>query len=143
MSATVDANVLVYASNEAAPLHARARELVEQLAAGPDLVYLFWPTVMGYLRIVTHPGILPRPLAPPEATTNIAALLERPHVLTPGEADGFWGLYRATAAEHARGNDVPDAHLATLMRQHGVSLIYTRDRGFRRFRGIQARDPFT
>jgi hypothetical protein len=28
------------------------------------------------------------------------------------------------------------------MRQHGVRLIYTRDRGFRRFDGIDARDPF-
>jgi hypothetical protein len=28
------------------------------------------------------------------------------------------------------------------MRQHGVRVIYTRDRGFRRFDGIQAEDPF-
>lgn len=54
MSVTVDANVLVYASNEADPAHGVARALVERLAAGPDLVYLFWPTIMGYLRI-DHP----------------------------------------------------------------------------------------
>jgi uncharacterized protein len=142
VSATVDANVLIYASNEADPLHRRARELVERLAAGPELVYLFWPAVMGYLRIGTHPGILPRPLTPAEAAQNIAALLERPHVRVAGEADGFWRLYRATAGEHARGNDVPDAHLAALMRQHGVAVIYTRDRGFRRYEGIEAHDPF-
>ena len=41
MSATVDTNVLVYASNESDPVHARARALIERLAAGPDLVYLF------------------------------------------------------------------------------------------------------
>jgi hypothetical protein len=28
------------------------------------------------------------------------------------------------------------------MRQHGVRVIYTRDRGFGRFDGIQAEDPF-
>jgi hypothetical protein len=28
------------------------------------------------------------------------------------------------------------------MRQHGVRLIYTRDRDFRRFDGLDARDPF-
>lgn len=142
MSATVDANVLVYASNESDPVHDGARRLVEYLAAGPELVYLFWPTVMGYLRVVTHPGILPSPLRPPEATGNIAHLLERPHVRCPGEEPGFWDLYRATARDHARGNDVPDGHLAALMRQHGVRLIYTRDRGFRRFDGIEVRDPF-
>jgi uncharacterized protein len=37
---------------------------------------------------------------------------------------------------------VPDAHLAALMRQHGVSIIYTRDRDLRRYETVDARDPF-
>jgi hypothetical protein len=142
VSITVDANILVYASNTADPAHLTARALVEQLAAGPELVYLFWPTLMGYLRIVTHPAILPRPLTPVEATGNVAQLLARSHVRSPGEEAGFWALYHRTAGDHARGNDVPDAHLAALMRQHGVRVIYSRDRGFRRFDFIDARDPF-
>jgi toxin-antitoxin system PIN domain toxin len=142
MSATVDANVLIYASNTADPLHEPALTLVRRLADGPELVYLFWPTLMGYLRIVTHPAILPRPLAPRDAMRNVEALLDRPHVRAPGETDGFWPIFRATADDRPRGNDVPDVHLAALMRQHGVRLIYTRDRGFRRFDGIDARDPF-
>ena len=142
MSVTVDANVLVYASNTAEPVHEPARRLVDQLAAGPQLVYLFWPVALGYLRVVTHPAILPRPLAPGDAVANIEALLERPHVRAPGELDGFWELYRTTAGDRARGNDVPDAHVAALMRQHGVAVIYTRDRDFRRYDGIEARDPF-
>ena len=142
MSVTVDTNVLVYASNTDDPLHDRAEELVRRLAAGPDLAYLFWPTLLGYVRVVTHPAILPRPLAPRDAMHNVEALLDRPHVRTPGEQPGFWPFYRAAAGEQARGNDVPDAHLAALMRQHGVRVIYTRDRGFRRFDGIEPRDPF-
>ena len=142
MSATVDANVLVDASNEASPVHDAARRLVERLAAGPDLVYLFWPALMGYLRIVTHPSIMPRPLPFEAATGNVAALLERPHVRSPGETEAFWDLLRATAPAHTRGNAVPDAHLATLMRAHGVATIYTRDRDYRRFDGIRVVDPF-
>jgi toxin-antitoxin system PIN domain toxin len=142
MSATVDANVLIYASNTADPLHETAVKLVRRLAAGPELVYLFWPTLLAYLRIVTHPAILPRPLPPRAAMSNVEALLDRPHVRAPGEADGFWSLFRAAAGDRPRGNDVPDAHLAALMRQHGVRLVYTRDRDFRRFDGIDARDPF-
>lgn len=141
MSVTLDANVLVYASNEADPAHEPARALVEQLAAGPNLLYLFWPTIMAYLRIVTHAAILPRPLTFAEAGGNVTALLGRPHVRAPGEADNFWELYLATAGEHARGNEIPDAHVVTLMRQHGVATIYTRDRDFRRYRDIEARDP--
>jgi toxin-antitoxin system PIN domain toxin len=142
VSTTVDTNVLIYASNAADPLNGPATELVRRLAAGPEIVYLFWPTLLGYLRIVTHPAIMPRPLGPREAMRNVEALLDRPHIRAPGEADGFWPIFRAAAGQQARGNDVPDAHLAALMRQHGVGLIYTRDRDFRKFDGIEARDPF-
>jgi uncharacterized protein len=142
VSVTVDANVLVYASNEADPVHVPARALIEQLAAGPGIVYLFWPVVLGYLRIVTHPGILPRPLTPPEAAANVGTLLDRPHVRTAGEVQGFWELFCATSGGQVRGNDIPDAHLATLMRQHGVATIFSRDRDFRRYEGIAVQDPF-
>jgi uncharacterized protein len=143
MSSTVDANILIYASNARDPLNSAAAALIEQLAAGPEIVYLFWPTLLGYVRIVTHPAILPHPLAPRDAMANVEALLDRPHVRAPGESEGFWPLYRAASGTSARGNDVPDAHLAALMRQNGVRVIYTRDRGFRRFDGIEPRDPFS
>lgn len=142
MSVTVDANVLVYASNEAELVHRPARQLLERLAAGPEIVYLFWPAIMGYLRIVTDPSLLPRPLGPAEAIANLGALIALPHVRTPGEGEGFWELYLETRNDPDRGNDVPDGHLAALMRQHGVRTIYTRDRDFRRFDGIVAENLF-
>jgi predicted nucleic acid-binding protein len=37
---------------------------------------------------------------------------------------------------------VPDTHLATLMRENGVRVLYTRDRDFRRFDFLDVRDPF-
>ena len=58
------------------------------------------------------------------------------------EEEGFWNVYRATAAEvPARGNFVPDAHLAALLRHHGVSTLYTHDRDFLKFRFLDVRDP--
>ncbi len=141
MSVTVDANVLVYSVNQAAEEFAPASALVERLGRGPDIVYLFWPTVMGFLRIVTHPSILPRPLTADQAEATIERLLVQLHVQAPGEGGrDFWALYRATA-DRARGNDVPDAHLAALMRRRGVRTIYTRDRGFRRFPDLEVKDP--
>jgi len=142
MSATVDTNVLVYASHNRDPRHDVAEALVRRLATGPEILYLFWPVLLGYLRIVTHPGILPKPLSPAEAMRNVESLLDRPHVRAPGELDGFWPLFRATAGDRPRGNDIPDAHVAALMRQHGVRVIYSHDRDFRRFDGIEPRDPF-
>lgn len=142
MSATVDANVLIYASDTAAPTHDRAEALVRRLAAGPEILYLFWPVLLGYLRIVTHPGILTTPLSPAAALGNVEALLDRPNVRAPGEDEGFWRFFRTAAGDRPRGNAVADAHVAALMRQHGVRLIFTRDRDFRRFDGIDVRDPF-
>jgi uncharacterized protein len=142
LSATVDTNILLYAANADDEAHPIARALLEGLAAGPDLLYLFWPTIMGFLRIATHPAIFPHPHSPAQAVAAITALIDRPNVRTPSEADGFWELYGVTADPQTRGNHVPDAHLATLMRQHGVTVIYTRDKDFRRYDGIDARDPF-
>jgi toxin-antitoxin system PIN domain toxin len=142
LSATVDTNVLLYAANGDDDAHPVARELLERLAGGPDLLYLFWPTIMGFLRIATHHAIFPNPCTPEQAGAAIAGLLDRPNVRTCAERDGFWDLYRSMVDPQTRGNHVPDAHLAALMRQHGVTVIYTRDRDFRRYDGIDARDPF-
>lgn len=141
MSVTLDTNVLVYASNEHHPAHRDARSLLERLARGPEIVYLFWPVILGYLRIVTHPGILPRPMSSDAALRNVGALLALPHVRAAGEADGFWSAFSSLADANLRGNAVPDTHLVALMHQYGVRTIFTRDRALRRFDGIVVKDP--
>lgn len=144
MSQTVDTNVLVYATHIASPFHARARALVEHLAAGPALAYVLWPAVVGYLRIVTHQSILARPLSADEAIANVDALLAPPHVRIAGEGGEFWSAFRAVATDvKPRGNLVSDAHLVALMREHGVTTIWSHDRDFRKFRGIAVKDPFS
>lgn len=143
MSATLDANLLLYASDEASPFHERANHLLAELAAGPAIVYLLWPTVMAYLRLSTHPSVFARPLSPEEASANIERLVPLPHVQSPGEQEGFWGVYRGVAEDvDARGNLVADAHLVSLMVQNGVRTVWTHDRDYRKFTGIEVRDPF-
>jgi toxin-antitoxin system PIN domain toxin len=143
MSITPDVNVLLYASDETSPVHARARDVVGQLAAGPEIVYLFWPTIMAYLRIATHPSVFARPLSIVEAVGNIDQLLARSHVRTAGEGAGFWRSFRDTADDAMpSGNLVPDAHLVALMRENEVRTLLTRDRDFRRFPQVETRDPF-
>ena len=143
MSYTVDANVLLYASDESSPVHARARAFVERLADGPEIAYLFWPTVMAYLRIATHPAAFARPLPAVEAIGNVEQLLVRPHVRTTGEQERFWERFREIAEDAMpAGNLVPDAHLVALMLENDVRTIWTRDRDYRRFGRIEVRDPF-
>ena len=87
MSAAIDVNVLLFASDSASPLHQRAGEFLEECAAGPDVLYLAWSTVMSYLRISTHPAIVANPLQPEEAVRNAETLLRLPHVRTPGNSE--------------------------------------------------------
>jgi toxin-antitoxin system PIN domain toxin len=109
MSYTIDANVLLYASDESSPVHARARAFVQRLADGPEIAYLFWPTVMAYLRIATHPAVFARPMTAAEAIGNVEQLLARPHVRTTGEQERFWGRYREVSDDAVpAGNLVPD-----------------------------------
>jgi uncharacterized protein len=143
LSFTFDANVLLYASDETSEYHPRARAFLDQVASRDDLVYLFWPTVMAYLRIATHPAIFEKPLRPADAVANIEQLLALTQVQTVGEHERFWASYRRVAGEaDVRGNLVPDAHLVALMVENGVRTIWTRDRDYRRFHGIESRDPF-
>jgi toxin-antitoxin system PIN domain toxin len=143
LSLTFDANVLLYASDESSPFHAAARAFLERIASGDELVYVFWPTVMAYLRIATHPAIFERPLPPEAAVANVDALLALSHVQTAGERERFWQTYRGIAEDaDARENLVPGAHLAALMVENGVRTIWSHDRDFRRFPAVELRDPF-
>ena len=67
MSFAIDVSVLLYASDRSSAHSARAVEFLAECAAGPEVVCVAWPTVMGYLRLATHPSIIARPLSPEEA----------------------------------------------------------------------------
>ena len=143
MSFSCDVNVLLYASDSSSPVHEAARSFLKQAAAGGDLFCLGWPTVMSYLRIATHPGIFSAPLTPAETLRNVDALVALPHVRLLSEEDGFLDVYReVTGASPCAANLVPDAHLAALLKQHGVDKLYTRDGDFRKFPFLDVRDPF-
>jgi toxin-antitoxin system PIN domain toxin len=143
VTATLDANVLLHATNTESPQHQRARSFLEGLMDGPGLVYLFWPTILAYLRISTHPGVFQQPQSIDVARENVTDLLRRPHVRTLGEQERFWAeLTDVLSDARPTGRLVPDAHLVALMRENGVRTIWTADRDFRRFRGIEVRDPF-
>ncbi len=59
------------------------------------------------------------------------------------EETGFLEVYReVTGGFPVRGNLVPDAHLAALLKQHGVRTLHTRDADFRKFPFLEVRDPF-
>jgi len=143
LSLSCDVNVLLYASDASSPVHGVAGDFLKEAASGGDLFCLGWPTVMSYLRIATHLRIFSAPLTPAEALANIESLAALPHVRFLSEEPGFLEAYREVAgAFPIRGKLVPDAHLAVLLRQHGVRTLYTRDGDFRKFDFLDVRNPF-
>jgi uncharacterized protein len=143
VSYSLDVNILLYASDRSSSRHQEALKFLEARAADPDLLCLAWPTLLSYLRIATHPRIFAQPLSPNEALLNIESLtgLPRTHVIC--EEENFLSLYReVTRGFTARGNLVPDAHLAALLRQHEISTLYTTDADFRKFEFLDVRNPF-
>jgi hypothetical protein len=142
MSFALDVNILLYASDTSSPHHEQAKSFIESCIAGQEVFYLGWPTMMGYLRIATHSAVFDHPLSPEEAMANTDTLLDLPHVRFLSEDEEFWAVYRATTADvPTRGNLVPDAHLAALLRLHGVKTLYTHDRDFLKFPFLDVRDP--
>jgi uncharacterized protein len=143
VSYSVDVNILLYASDSSSPRQPAAIRFLEQRGSDPDLLCIAWTTLMAFLRISTHPRIFAHPLSPGDALGNVESLLSLRRVRVLAEDEGFLETYRQVTAHVAvRGNQVPDAHLAALLRQHGVQRLYTVDRDFRRFDFLEVSDPF-
>jgi toxin-antitoxin system PIN domain toxin len=143
VSFSCDVNVLLYASDVSSPVHPVAKRFLNEAATGDDLFCLAWPTLMSYLRMATNPRIFASALTPEAALGNVEALARCPQVRLLSEQDGCLDIYRdVTGAFPVRANLVPDAHLAALLRQHGIRTLFTRDGDFKKFSFVEVRDPF-
>ncbi len=143
MALTIDANVLIEASNTVSPHQSRLAGAIREAAEGTEPVYLFWPVVFAYLRVTTHARVFEQPLSLSEAHANVANLAGQENVTFASERTGFWEVYQRVAGQaRIRGALVHDAHIVALMLQHEVRTIWTRDRDFRKFDGIRVVDPF-
>ncbi|SNS80215.1 toxin-antitoxin system PIN domain toxin [Geodermatophilus saharensis] len=137
----VDANLLLYAVNSAAPQHETARAWWEAALSGAGRVGLPWQTIGAFVRITTHPRVIRRPLAAEEAWSYVAEWLDVDVVWIPPATErtaGILGdLLRRTGAT---GNLVPDAQLAALAIEHGVAVA-TADTDFARFPDVRWINP--
>ena len=137
----VDANVLLYAVNEAAPHHDRARSWLDGALAGREPVGFAWTVLLAFVRVGTHPAVFPRPLSAAEATDVVRVWLAQPSAVvvepTPRHADLLAGLL---AEAGTAANLVGDAHLAALALEHDAVLV-TFDNDFGRFAGLRREVP--
>ena len=139
----VDTNVLVYSANADSPFHDRARTWLEQQLPRADAWYTTWNILYEFMRVATHPRVLPRPLTLPQAWTFVAALLASPglSVLVPTERHSQLAAQVFAELPSLAGNMLHDAHTAILMREHGIRRICTHDTDFHRFPFLEVVDP--
>ena len=140
----LDTNILVYARRRESAHHDRARKLLTALAEGDEPWALPWPCVYEFLRVVTHPRVFDPPTDLDSALQDLDSLLDSPSVVLLGEGPAHAAhLLRMANAGRAVGNLAHDAHIAALLVEHGVRELWTTDRDFARFPGLQLRNPFT
>lgn len=142
MTVLVDTNILLYAVNSDAPQHDKARDFIERLRSESGFC-VAWCILYEWLRVVTHPRVLPRPLEPARARDFITRLISdaRVDILreTPRHASVLAQLLEESSP--LRGNLYHDAHIAALMLENGISRIATADRLFSLFRRVEVIDP--
>ena len=139
----VDTNMLVYAANDQCPEHARCRELLEKWRTQTSIWHVTWGILYGFLRITTHPRVMPKAWDTTHAWQFVEALIASPglNILTETERHAEAAREVLREAPQFAGNLISDVHIAVLMREHGIRTIYTHDVDFHRFSFLDVRDP--
>ena len=137
----IDANLLVYAANQSAPEYRRARPWLDGHLSGSARVGLPWPSLLAFVRIVSNPAILRRPVTPAAAWRQVTEWLacDTAWIPLPGERH-VEALGALLEDPIVTSRLVPDAHLAALAIEHGLTLCST-DGDFARFPGLKWENP--
>ena len=137
----LDVNLLIYAVNRDAPLHAKARLWLEKSLAEGEPVGFSWLVILAFVRITTRSGLLRKSLSPDRAFDLVEEWLDQPpaRIVQPGQRHFsiLRGLLRPLGTA---GNLTSDAHLAALAIEQNAQ-IYSCDNDFARFPGLRWKNP--
>jgi hypothetical protein len=137
----LDANLLLYAVHERSSLHVPARAWLTEQLNGTRRVALPWQSLAAFLRISTHPRAFERPLDAKTAWEQVEDWLAAPAAWVPEAGPEYPALLGELLVRHeVRGNLVPDAQLAALALEHGLT-VYSADTDFARFTEIRWENP--
>lgn len=137
----VDANILLYAVDEASPHHEPARTWMESALGGDRRVGIPWVSVSAFLRIATNPRATREPLSPADAWELVDAWLDAPVVWIPQPGQGHRAILGDLIRRYdLRANLIADAVLAALCVEHGLTIVSV-DSDFARFPEIDWLNP--
>lgn len=139
----VDVNLLLYATNFSASQHRAAREWLDRQLVETPRVGLPWATLLGFLRLATNARVIARPLTMAAAWQQVSQWLACEPAWIPLPTERHADVLSKLLAEPSvYGNLVPDAHLAALAIEHGLTLCST-DSDFARFPELKWLNPLT
>lgn len=137
----VDANILLYATDESSPFHANSVHWLEGALNGPRRIGLPWSSLMAFVRIATHPRVASDPLSAADAWGYVEAWLDAPAAWIPAPGRGHREILgRLVRDLDVRGNLVSDAALAALCIEYGTGIA-SADSDFARFTEIEWINP--
>jgi hypothetical protein len=137
----VDANLLIYASTPVVKEHPSARRWLDETLNGGMRVGLPWASLLTFLRLVANPRVFERPPSLTEAWQQVEQWLEVDSVWIPVPTERHHQLFAQLLTQTSERSDlVPDAHLAALAIEHGLTLC-SADRDFARFSGLRWENP--
>jgi toxin-antitoxin system PIN domain toxin len=137
----VDANILIYAALKTFRQSQPAREWLDERLNGSAPVGLPWPSLLAFLRVATNPRAVPRPVPLGDAWTQVNDWLECETAWVPGPTKSHKQVLSALLAQPGiHGKLIPDAHLAALAIEHGLTMC-SADADFSRFKGLRWENP--
>lgn len=140
----VDVNVLVYIVNQDSEQHDRALHWWQsqlQQGASSGSIALSWISLLGFVRIATHPRILASPISVTEAIDKVSTWLAHPSTRLVAESENHWKILQEILNElGTAGNLTTDAHLAATAIGNGATLASC-DTDFSRFSKLRWVNP--
>lgn len=134
----VDVNLLVYVGNPLTPQHEQTVAWFEDRMNSGERVGLPWHSLFGFLRTATGPARPPLPMS--EALAFVEEWLEWDTVWVPEPTVDHIRIVGDLLRPLPRSLLVPDAHLAALAIEHGLTLC-SNDADFRLFPGLRLHNP--
>ncbi len=137
----LDANLLIYAVNEHAPLNRKAKSWLESALSGPETVGFSWNVLLAFLRLTTRPGLFQNPLTVEAAFDLVASWLDQSSSTVVHPSPHHLRVLRELILPLGTGGNLTsDAHLAALAIEYGAELC-SFDTDFARFQGLKWRNP--
>ena len=138
----VDTNILVYAHRVESPFHDAAYSCVQALAEGRQQWGIPVSCLHEFFSVVTHAKVFAPASAYDQALAQVDAWLASPQVQILHSGASHWKILSELArAAKVSGGKLHDARIAAICIENAVSVLWSSDRDFGRFKTLKTVNP--